>query len=188
MYPISGLVTESVSRRSLSARSVVGSCTRSSSARNTSSVFLFSVTVCGSTLMPAASAALSFGSAIGNSFAAGSRRRERSVKSARNGRCTRKLAIAVSSVGGFFSIVAWRQPGQRLKAANVSAILVNSSAWMRATGATCAETSPMFLKKSFSAVRGSFRLRITGVRKVKNGFRAWIAALMSEPRPANASP
>src|SRR3954451_17588349 len=95
MYPISGLVTPRVSRRSPSARAVVGSCMRSSSALNTFSVFLFSVTVCGSTLMPAASAAFSFGRAIGSSFAAGSRRRGRSVKAAREG----GLAQAPRQVG-----------------------------------------------------------------------------------------
>jgi hypothetical protein len=110
------------------------------------------------------------------------------VKSTRNGRCTRKLRIATSSVGGCFAIVSCRQLGQRLNAENVSAICLKTSACTAATGATWADVSPICLKNSLSRVRGSDRFVITGVRKWKNGLSPWIAAFRSWPRPANASP
>ena len=69
----------------------------------------------------------------------------------------------MSSVGGDFSIVCW-SAGQREIAAKVSAMLVNSTAWVWATGATCAEVRPSWRKNWSSSVRGSARFRITGVR------------------------
>ena len=110
------------------------------------------------------------------------------MKSARNGRWTRNDRIAVSSVGGCFSIVSCSASGSLLNAANVSAMFVNSSAWISATGAACADARPIWRKNWSSSVSGSARFCITGVRCVKSGFRARIASLIDSPRPANASP
>ena len=89
----------------MSPSPVFGFCTSWSSASNVFAVALFRSGLFLSTGMPTLNAVFSFGSALGSTFAAGRRRRERSAKFARNGRCTRKLSIAVCSVGGFFSIV-----------------------------------------------------------------------------------
>ncbi len=72
--------------------------------------------------------------------------------------------MAVSSVEGAFSIAACSELGLWSIAANVSAILVNSSACTFATGATSAEALPICLKNWLSCVDGSARLRITGLQ------------------------
>ncbi len=109
------------------------------------------------------------GSERGSSCAAGRSSRERLANSARNGRWSRNDSIAVSIVGGAFSIVAWSASGSRLKASNVSAMFTNSSAWTCATGATCLDAAPSCLKNSSSSVCGSDRFVITGWRCVNSG-------------------
>ena len=138
--------------------------------------------------MPTLSAMLILGSERGSSWMAGWRRWERSAKSARKGRWTRKLSIAVVSVGGLFSIVAWSAAGSLEMAAKVSAISVNRTALMCATGATWAAERPSWRKNWSSWVSGSAKLCMTGVRWRKNGFKAAIAVLIDWPRPVKASP
>ena len=75
--------------------------------------------------------------------------------------------MAVSIVGGDFSIVACSARGSRLIAAKVSAMLLNSSACTRATGATWAEVRPSWRKNWSSWVSGSLRLVITGVQALE---------------------
>ena len=110
------------------------------------------------------------------------------MKSARNGRCTRNERIAVSIVGGDFSIVARSSLGKREMAAKVSAMFVNSTAWVWATGAAWAEARPSWRKNWSSCVSGSARLRITGVRLRTNGLSDSIARFNERPLPAKASP
>src|SRR4051812_47589884 len=96
--------------------------------------------------------------------------------------------MAASSEGGDLSIVSWRQTSQREMAAKVSAMLVNRTAWVWATGATWAEARPIWRKNWLSSVLGSARLRITGVSDLKKGLSASMAVLMEAPLPAKASP
>jgi hypothetical protein len=94
----------------------------------------------------------------------------------------------VSIVGAAFSIVAWSARGLAEIAANVSAMSVNRSACVRATGAACAEARPIWRKNWSSSVSGSARFVMTGVSARKNGLSASIERLIDWPRPANASP
>src|SRR3954471_7560962 len=105
---MAGLVTDRAVRMSVRASRVLGFLNRSSAASNAPFRRLLSFTVRGSTGMPVLNAALILGRERGRAGPAGRRRRERSVKSARNGRWTRREWIEVSRVGGDFSIVAWR--------------------------------------------------------------------------------
>ena len=91
-------------------------------------------------------------------------------------------------MGAAFSIVSWSARGSAEMAANVSAMSVNSSACVRATGATCAEARPIWRKNWSSSVFGSARFVITGVSARKNGLSASIERLIDWPRPAKASP
>ena len=135
-YVKNGAATRTSVLRSLIPSSVFGSRASLSSARNTFSVFWLRVGLAWTTGRPTRSAEFSFGRAVGRTSIAGRKRFDRSVKSTRNGRWTRKLAIAASSVGGPFAIVAWRAAGLLPIAWKVSAMSAKSWAWTAATGAT----------------------------------------------------
>src|SRR3954462_9472357 len=96
--------------------------------------------------------------------------------------------MASSNGGGGFSIVSCRHTSQWEMAAKVSAMLVNKTAWVWATGATWAEALPIWRKNWLSSVLGSARLVMTGVSDLKKGLSAWMAVLREAPLPAKASP
>ena len=91
-------------------------------------------------------------------------------------------------MGAAFSIVSWSARGSAEMAANVSAMSVNRSACVRATGAACADARPICRKNWSSSVFGSARFVMTGVSARKNGLSASIERLIDCPRPAKASP
>ena len=84
--------------------------------------------------------------------------------------------------------MSWSARGFAEMAAKVSAMSVNSSACVRATGATCAEARPIWRKNWSSSGARVARFRITGVSERKNGLSASIERLIDWPRPANALP
>ncbi len=72
--------------------------------------------------------------------------------------------MPTSSVSGPLAIVSCSACGLKPIAAKVSAMLVNSWAWVSATGATWAEVRPSSRKKLGRSVSGAARLVMTGVR------------------------
>ncbi len=64
----------------------------------------------------------------------------------------------------------------------------NSDACSSATGATSSAARASDAKKRFSRVSGADRFFATGSRSASSGTNAWIASLMSWPRPARPPP
>ncbi len=147
MNSSAGRVTVSAVPRSRSASRVFGFWNRSSASPSADSRRSFSSTVRGSTGVPTRNARFTAGSERGSSCAAGRRRADRSAKSVRKGRWTRNESIETASVEGVFSIVCRSASGSAEIAAKVSAMSVNSSACVRATGATWAAAAPSWTKK-----------------------------------------
>ena len=137
---------------------------------------------------PAASAPLIAGSERGSSAAAGWRRRERSAKS----RQERGLHAERLGRGGqrrrrlLDRLLERRRIAvdRRERVGEVAEQLrldLGDRGHLRSGGASAGT-------RLRSSLRGLDRLRMTGVRRTKNGRSSPIVSLMSSPRPANASP
>ena len=106
-----------------------------------------------------------------------------------NGRWRGKSRIASASLGGLSEIVSWRNGrATEAHAENAVSRFTNSDACSSATGATSCAARASDAKKRFRRVSGADRFLATGSRSPSSGTNAWIASLMSWPRPARPPP
>jgi hypothetical protein len=139
--------------------------------------------------VPTSSASARSGAAVASAATPGRSSAKSASLLARKGRIWGKSLIPSSSAGGPPLIESCRNGrATRARAPKVVSRLVNSSAWVTATGATIRAVRPSAVTKRPSCVRGSDSVRMTGTRLTSSGLISSIARLRSGPRPARPLP